>query len=128
MVRYSKLMLYSIFDSYGDYREPPWSDAEPKYRPTPYYWRLLAVRLAFVVIFENIIASLTSLMRWIIPDVPQQLRQQMRQHAYLTNELIMQQEYKRAKELSSANRPPHSAAQRTDGRLSAMTMGGLSVE
>lgn len=46
-------------------------------------------------------------MRWIIPDVPQQLRQQMRQHAYLTNELIMQQEFKRAKEMGSA-RKQHS--------------------
>jgi len=90
--------------SYADYREPPWGPSDRRYQPTAYYWRLLAVRLAFVVIFENVIASITSLMRWIIPDVPQQLRQQMRQHAYLTNELIMQQEFKRAKELGSARK------------------------
>lgn len=54
-----------------------------------------------MVIFENVIAGITSLMRWTIPDVPQQLRQQIRQHTYLTNELILQQEFNRAKELSN---------------------------
>ena len=123
-------MLLSSLHRYADYRELPKDEEINAYGLTPYYWRLLAVRLAFVVIFENIIASLTSLMRWIIPDVPQQLRQQMRQHAYLTNELIMQQEYKRAKEMGSdSNKPPNNAAQRADGRLSsAMTMGGVSME
>ena len=87
--------------SYPDYREPPWVEESRRYKFTSYYWRLLAVRLSFVVIFENVIATITSLMRWIIPDVPQQLRQQMRQHAYLTNELILQQEYNRAKEMSN---------------------------
>ncbi|KAJ6217834.1 hypothetical protein RDWZM_008991 [Blomia tropicalis] len=85
---------------YADYREPPWVEPNRRYKFTSYYWRLLAVRLSFVVVFENVIATITSLMRWIIPDVPQQLRQQMRQHAYLTNELILQQEFQRAKEIS----------------------------
>lgn len=93
--------MLSFIHSYPDYREPPWS--ENRYQFSSYYWKLLAVRLFFVVIFENVIVSVTSLMRWIIPDIPQQLRQQMRQHAYLTNELILQQEYNRAKEMSNEN-------------------------
>lgn len=75
-----------------------------RYKFTSYYYRLLSARLIFVVLFENVIATVTSLMRWIIPDVPQQLRQQMRQHAYLTNELILQQEFARAKEISDAEK------------------------
>ena len=75
-----------------------------RYKFTSYYYRLLSARLIFVVLFENVIATITSLMRWIIPDVPQQLRQQMRQHAYLTNELILQQEFARAKEISDAEK------------------------
>jgi hypothetical protein len=54
--------------------------------------------LGFVVAFENLIAVLNLLLKWIIPDVPQSLRQQIRQQQYLTNELIMHQELKRAKE------------------------------
>lgn len=56
------------------------------------------MKLTFVVLFENVIATISMLIRWLIPDVPRSLRQQIRQHAYLTNELIMQQELKRAKE------------------------------
>ncbi|XP_046917089.2 LOW QUALITY PROTEIN: anoctamin-4-like [Dermatophagoides farinae] len=86
---------------YPDYREPPWAEKNSRYKFTSFYYKLLAFRLLFVVIFENIIAAVTSMMRWLIPDIPQQLRQQMRQHAYLTNELILQQEYQRVKEISN---------------------------
>ena len=110
---------------YADYREPPWAEKDRRYKLTPYYWKLLAVRLAFVVIFENVIASLTSLMRWLIPDVPQQLRQQIRQHSYLTNELIMQQEFKRAKELGADR--SHTSTSARDGRLTA-TSGRFSAK
>ena len=94
------MFICSFIHRYPDYREPPWVEENRRYKFTSYYWRLLAVRLSFVVVFENVIATITSLMRWIIPDVPQQLHQQMRQHAYLTNELILQQEFQRAKEIS----------------------------
>lgn len=40
-------------------------------------------------------------LRWLIPDVPRTLRQNIRQHAYLTNELILQQELKKAKEVEN---------------------------
>lgn len=52
-------------------------------------------------------------MRWIIPDVPQQLRQQIRQHAYLTNELILQQEYNRVKEMSNEGNRKQSGSKRS---------------
>lgn len=68
-------------------------------QPNYEYWELLAMKLFFVFAFENIIATITMLLRWLIPDVPRTLKQHIRQHAYLTNELIMQQELKRAKEL-----------------------------
>lgn len=93
--------MHTRTHSYADYREPPWVEENRRYKFTSYYYRLLAARLSFVVIFENVIATITSLMRWIIPDVPQKLRQQMRQHNYLTNELILQQEFQRAKEISN---------------------------
>lgn len=35
------------------------------------------------------------LIRILIPDIPRSLRQKIRQHAYLSNELIIQQEIKR---------------------------------
>jgi anoctamin-1 len=91
-----------LVNSYADYREPPWAQSPDEvYSRTTYYWRLMVARLAFVVVFENVIVMLTSLMRVLIPDVPKKLRQQKRQHSYLTNELIMRHEFRDIKRLSS---------------------------
>ena len=86
---------------YQGNRHPPGDEHE--YQPNYEYWELLTMRLAFVFAFENIIAITTMLLRWIIPDVPATLRQNIRQHEYLTSELIMQQELKRAKEINPTN-------------------------
>jgi len=80
---------------YQGNRNPP---GKGQYEPNMEYWQLLTMRLAFVFAFEHIISITTMLLRWLIPDVPATLRQNMRQHQYLTNELIMQQELKRAKQ------------------------------
>ncbi|OTF74678.1 anoctamin-1-like protein [Euroglyphus maynei] len=112
---------------YPDYREPPWAEGNSRYKFTSFYYKLLAFRLLFVVIFENIIAAVTSMMRWLIPDIPQQLRQQMRQHAYLTNELILQQEYQRAKEISNGLDKSNRARTAALTRTSRMTTNSCSV-
>jgi anoctamin-1 len=81
---------------YQGNRTPP-TDPNP-YQPNYDYWEELAIKLVFVLAFENVIAVTKMILRWMIPDVPSTLRQNIRQHAYLTNELIMQQELARAKE------------------------------
>nr|CAI5837012.1 unnamed protein product [Callosobruchus analis] len=53
---------------YPDYREPPGVDKE--YQHTSMYWEILAVRLAFVVIFENIVVLVMIIVKWCIPDIP----------------------------------------------------------
>lgn len=35
--------------------------------------------------------------RWVIPDMPQHLRDQIRREAYITNEIIIKQEATRAR-------------------------------
>lgn len=91
-----------VINSYNDYREPPWSESSDEiYSKTTYYWRLMVARLAFVVVFENVIVLMTSMMRLLIPDVPKKLRLQKKQHSYLTNELIMRQEFRISKSLNS---------------------------
>uniref|UniRef100_A0A336LP51 Anoctamin n=1 Tax=Culicoides sonorensis TaxID=179676 RepID=A0A336LP51_CULSO len=78
---------------YHDFREP-----EFPYVRTSMYWIILASRLAFVVLFENIVAVVMILVRWCIPDMPQDLRDQIRREAYITNEIIIKQETLRARE------------------------------
>lgn len=97
---------------YQGNRNPP-GDYKIEYQPTIEYWELLTMRLAFVFLFENVITITTMLLRWVIPDVPATLKQNIRQHQYLTSELIMQQELKRAKDLNPTEskttiQPEHS--------------------
>lgn len=83
---------------YQGKRNPPDHPRRPL-EPTYEHWEEFAMKLCFVFIFENVVATVTMCLRWLIPDVPTSLRQLMRQHAYLTNDLILQQETKRAKEM-----------------------------
>lgn len=60
------------------------------------YWKILAARLTFVVIFENIVVFVMIIVKWCIPDVPRELRDQIRRENYVTNEIIIKQEMIRA--------------------------------
>ncbi|XP_053689723.1 anoctamin-1 isoform X2 [Sabethes cyaneus] len=80
---------------YPDFREPPW--AQQPYEKTTMYWLIMAARLMFVVLFENLVAIVMILVRWCIPDMSQELRDQIRREAYITNEIIIKQETLRAR-------------------------------
>lgn len=79
---------------YPDYREPPGSPEQ--YEKSSIYWEILAAKLAFVVIFENVVVLVMIIVKWCIPDVPAELRDEIRREAYITNEIIIQQEGYRA--------------------------------
>lgn len=76
---------------YPDFREP----VKP-HATTSMYWHILAARLAFVVVFENVVALVMIIVRWCIPDMPRDLHDQIRREAYITNEIIIKQETLRA--------------------------------
>ncbi|XP_076277778.1 anoctamin-1-like isoform X3 [Lasioglossum baleicum] len=79
---------------YPDYREPP--NSPNKYQFTIMFWHVLAARLAFIVVFENVVALVMILIRWCIPDMNPKLRDRIRREAYITNETIIRQEAQRA--------------------------------
>ncbi|PSN32602.1 hypothetical protein C0J52_15186 [Blattella germanica] len=79
---------------YQEYRNAPW---EPhRYKRPPLYWHILAARLAFVVVFQNVVSIMMMAVQWLIPDTSRHLRDEMRKEAYLTSEIIISQERKRA--------------------------------
>ncbi|XP_058802461.1 anoctamin-1 isoform X2 [Phymastichus coffea] len=80
----------TIICHYPDYREPP--DSSDKYQYNRLFWHILAARLAFVVVFENIVAVVIIIMRWCIPDMSSKLKDQIRRETYITNEIIIQHE------------------------------------
>ncbi|GIX71860.1 anoctamin-1 [Caerostris extrusa] len=84
---------------YRDHRNAPWE--EDKYSFSDEYWLLLAIRFAFVLIFENLILMLTTLLRWLIPDVPKKLMERIRHENFITNEIMIAQELRRAKGLAA---------------------------
>ncbi|XP_076445347.1 anoctamin-1-like isoform X2 [Babylonia areolata] len=79
---------------YRDFRNPP--DHENKYEYSDVYWHVLTARLAFVVVFENVVVVVTSMIAWLIPDVPALLKEQIRREAYITNDIILRTELQRA--------------------------------
>ncbi|XP_076076765.1 anoctamin-1-like isoform X4 [Mytilus galloprovincialis] len=79
---------------YRDFRNPPWS--ENAYEFSQLYWHILAARFVFVVVFQNVIVFITGLIAWLIPDVPAQLKVQIRREAYISNEIIIKTELLRA--------------------------------
>ncbi|XP_065355056.1 anoctamin-1 isoform X1 [Calliphora vicina] len=80
---------------YADFREPPTS--VHKYYLSSTFYIILACRLGFVVVFENFVALVMILVRWCIPDMSVELRDQIRREVYITNEIIIEQEARRAR-------------------------------
>ncbi|XP_063887505.1 anoctamin-1-like isoform X1 [Scylla paramamosain] len=102
---------------YPDYRQPP--DSPTPYDYAPIYWHILAARLAFVVVFENVVCVIIMFIKWVIPDMPFRLQEQIRREAYVTNEIIVEQELRRAREggedLSGTPLRPNRARRRYRG-------------
>uniref|UniRef100_A0A8C8SQ59 Anoctamin n=1 Tax=Pelusios castaneus TaxID=367368 RepID=A0A8C8SQ59_9SAUR len=75
---------------YKDYREPPWS--ENKYDISKDFWAVLAARLAFVIVFQNLVMFMSDFVDWIIPDIPKDISQQIHKEKVLMVEVFMKEE------------------------------------
>uniref|UniRef100_A0A3Q4H5I6 Anoctamin n=1 Tax=Neolamprologus brichardi TaxID=32507 RepID=A0A3Q4H5I6_NEOBR len=75
---------------YKDYREPPWSNTP--YELSREFWAVLAVRLAFVIVFQNVVMLMNDIVDWLIPDIPKDISLQMHKEKILLVELFMKEE------------------------------------
>nr|XP_033784024.1 anoctamin-1 isoform X2 [Geotrypetes seraphini] len=75
---------------YKDYREPPW--AENKYEISKDFWAVLAARLAFVIVFQNLVMFMSEFVDWIIPDIPKDISEQIHKEKVLMVEVFMKEE------------------------------------
>ncbi|KAG9470264.1 hypothetical protein GDO78_018396 [Eleutherodactylus coqui] len=75
---------------YKDYREPPWS--ENKYDITKEFWAVLAARLAFVIVFQNLVMFMSDFVDWIIPDIPKDISEQIHREKVLMVEVFLKEE------------------------------------
>ncbi|XP_068169729.1 anoctamin-1-like isoform X2 [Antennarius striatus] len=75
---------------YKDYREPPLS-ATP-YEISKEFWTVLAVRLAFVIVFQNVVMLMSDIVDWLIPDIPKDITLQIHKEKILLVDLFMKEE------------------------------------
>ncbi|XP_076257406.1 anoctamin-1-like isoform X2 [Rhynchophorus ferrugineus] len=80
---------------YAEFRHPP--DHEMKYKRPSIYWHILAARLAFIVIYQNLVSFIMTIVEWTIPDISRKLNDTIKREAYKVNEIIIKNETDRAK-------------------------------
>ncbi|XP_043963843.1 anoctamin-2b isoform X3 [Gambusia affinis] len=91
---------------YKDYREPPWSpDA---YQFSKQYWSVLSARLAFVILFQNLVMFLSLMVAWVIPDVPKTIVEQLKREKKLLVDLFLQEEKEKFQLIQSLFVKPNS--------------------
>ncbi|XP_037550248.1 anoctamin-1 [Nematolebias whitei] len=75
---------------YKDYRDPPWSSTP--YELSKEFWAILAVRLAFVIVFQNVVMLMSDFVDWLIPDIPKDISLQIHKEKILMVEVFMKEE------------------------------------
>ncbi|XP_065807496.1 anoctamin-2b isoform X2 [Labrus bergylta] len=75
---------------YKDYREPPWSS--DAYTFSKQYWCVLAARLAFVILFQNLVMFLSLVVAWVIPDIPKTIVEQLKREKKLLVDVFLREE------------------------------------
>ncbi|XP_048825618.1 anoctamin-1-like isoform X2 [Brienomyrus brachyistius] len=75
---------------YKDYREPHWS--QTPYEISKEFWAVLAARLAFVIVFQNVVMLMSDVVDWLIPDIPKDISVQIHKEKILMVELFMKEE------------------------------------
>ncbi|XP_015415461.1 PREDICTED: anoctamin-2 isoform X1 [Myotis davidii] len=83
------------FCRFKDYREPPW--APNPYEYSKQYWSVLSARLAFVIIFQNLVMFLSVLVDWMIPDIPTDISDQIKKEKSLLVDFFLKEEHEKLK-------------------------------
>ncbi|XP_074831712.1 anoctamin-7-like isoform X4 [Carettochelys insculpta] len=61
-------------------------DASGNY--TLFYWKLLAIRLGFIIAFEHVVFFFLRLIDWLVPDVPESLELKIKRERYLAKQAL----------------------------------------
>ncbi|KAJ8245407.1 hypothetical protein GJAV_G00270410 [Gymnothorax javanicus] len=71
---------------YRDFRHPP--GHERQYQFSVYYWHVIAAKLAFIIVVEHIVYLTKFILAYVIPDVPETVKEQIRRERYLTQVIL----------------------------------------
>uniref|UniRef100_A0A8C0H1I5 Anoctamin n=1 Tax=Chelonoidis abingdonii TaxID=106734 RepID=A0A8C0H1I5_CHEAB len=104
-----------VFCRYKDYREPPWSPNQ--YEFSKQYWSVLSARLAFVILFQNLVMFLSALVDWMIPDIPKDISEQIKKEKSMLVDFFLKEEHEKLKLIESfIMRDKHRNKGETKGR------------
>ncbi|XP_065225238.1 anoctamin-2-like [Planococcus citri] len=59
-----------------------------KYKRTQMHWKIMVMRLLFILIFQNIVFIVKTALQWLIPDIPQKLSDRIKLENRLVTELM----------------------------------------
>ncbi|XP_016018253.2 anoctamin-2 isoform X3 [Rousettus aegyptiacus] len=113
------------FCRFKDYREPPWA-------PNPYefskqYWSVLSARLAFVIIFQNLVMFMSVLVDWMIPDIPTDISDQIKKEKSLLVDFFLKEEHEKLKLMDEpAPRSQGAGHQSRRSRAASSALSGRS--
>uniref|UniRef100_A0A673T4L7 Anoctamin n=1 Tax=Suricata suricatta TaxID=37032 RepID=A0A673T4L7_SURSU len=84
------LLCFRVSCRYQAFRED-----DGQYSPT--YWNLLAIRLAFVIVFEHVVFSTGRALDLLVPDVPESVEVKVKREYYLAKQALAEDEVRRAR-------------------------------
>ncbi|XP_072334386.1 anoctamin-7 isoform X2 [Scyliorhinus torazame] len=61
---------------------------DPDGNLTLFYWKLLAVRLGFIIAFEHVVFFILRVIDWMVPDIPESLEVKMKREYYLAKQAL----------------------------------------
>ncbi|XP_066493421.1 anoctamin-7-like [Tiliqua scincoides] len=61
---------------------------DPNGNHTLFYWKLLAIRLGFIIAFEHVVFFCLRLIDWLVPDVPESLEVKIKRERYLAKQAL----------------------------------------
>ncbi|XP_017549474.1 anoctamin-2b isoform X2 [Pygocentrus nattereri] len=111
---------------YKDYREPPWS-SEP-YQFSRQYWAVLAARLAFVILFQNLVMFMGVLVAWVIPDVPKNISEQLKREKTLLVDVFMNEEKEKLQLIQSLFSKEATQTRQQQSPLSQLAQNALEPQ
>ncbi|XP_021249264.1 anoctamin-2 isoform X1 [Numida meleagris] len=88
-----------LFCRFKDYREPPWS--QNQYEFSKQYWAVLSARLAFIILFQNLVMFLSVLVDWMIPDIPKDISEQIKKEKSVLVDFFLKEEHEKLKLIES---------------------------
>ena len=60
---------------------------------TPVHWKILALKFAFVIIFEHLVFGVCKLIDILVPDIPESLDIKVKRERYLAKEALQDAEH-----------------------------------